>query len=257
VLIVKLKWCIHYWGRASLPFKHTRTALDRQSANVEVILTLRFYLSSQLCRWTTRKLAWSGQGSIQFNSITALHSANTKPVLDGLSLNIKAGEKIAICGRTGSGKSSLLLTFDLNFAFKNTVNLEHKLQPIGSIVGVTFTMSWCVDVLFMLLYHNCRLFWEGGVVCIRFLLRLVALVSDYLGTRMNPYPRLREAWSGKVKTHKSITNAPDGTPYWVFHTVSERIWQIAKLGWLDSIPKEAGNKHTLVCTPTILRTTVP
>ena len=33
---------------------------------------------------------------------------NKKYALKNFSLNIKNGEKIAICGRTGSGKSSLL-----------------------------------------------------------------------------------------------------------------------------------------------------
>jgi len=62
--------------------------------------------------------SWPSHGSIEFNDITALYSASTKPALNSLTLSIKAGEKVAICGRTGSGKSSLLLTLfrllDLN-----------------------------------------------------------------------------------------------------------------------------------------------
>ena len=45
-------------------------------------------------------------------------SSDSEPVLRDFSLEIEPGQKIAICGRTGSGKSSLLLTLfrllDLN-----------------------------------------------------------------------------------------------------------------------------------------------
>ncbi|KAG5953563.1 hypothetical protein E4U53_004782 [Claviceps sorghi] len=53
---------------------------------------------------------WPSTGSIIFDGISASYETSVKPVLDGFHLTIEPGEKIALCGRTGSGKSSLLLT---------------------------------------------------------------------------------------------------------------------------------------------------
>ena len=52
---------------------------------------------------------WPAQGGIEFNSVSAGYDTK-RAVLKGLTLSIRGGEKIGICGRTGSGKSSLIMT---------------------------------------------------------------------------------------------------------------------------------------------------
>ncbi|KAF2030893.1 hypothetical protein EK21DRAFT_64674 [Setomelanomma holmii] len=52
---------------------------------------------------------WPSRGRIDFNDITAHHKAG-EPVIQDFSLSIKTGEKVAVVGRTGSGKSSLVLS---------------------------------------------------------------------------------------------------------------------------------------------------
>ena len=52
---------------------------------------------------------WPAQGSIEFDSVSAGYDSN-RAVLKDLTLSIRGGEKIGICGRTGSGKSSLIMT---------------------------------------------------------------------------------------------------------------------------------------------------
>ncbi|KAF4343098.1 multidrug resistance-associated 1 [Fusarium beomiforme] len=57
-------------------------------------------------------LQWPDKGAIQINNLTASYgdvNGEVFKALDALSLEIKGGEKIGICGRTGSGKSSLFL----------------------------------------------------------------------------------------------------------------------------------------------------
>nr|XP_006812824.1 PREDICTED: ATP-binding cassette sub-family C member 9-like [Saccoglossus kowalevskii] len=53
---------------------------------------------------------WPNKGSINIQNITARYASTLDPVLNNVSVKIRAGEKIGICGRTGSGKSSLTLT---------------------------------------------------------------------------------------------------------------------------------------------------
>ncbi|KAG5781755.1 hypothetical protein H9Q73_004573 [Fusarium xylarioides] len=52
---------------------------------------------------------WPG-GTIVFDRVTASYSNESQPVLRDVSLAIDAGQKVCICGRTGSGKSSLILS---------------------------------------------------------------------------------------------------------------------------------------------------
>ena len=51
---------------------------------------------------------WPSQGAIQFENVSASYDSSNL-ILKNLSLSIQAGEKIGICGRTGSGKSSLIM----------------------------------------------------------------------------------------------------------------------------------------------------
>jgi ABC-type multidrug transport system fused ATPase/permease subunit len=51
---------------------------------------------------------WPTHGHIELRDVVASYPG-TGPIINGVSLTVQPGEKIAICGRTGSGKSSLTL----------------------------------------------------------------------------------------------------------------------------------------------------
>ncbi|KAI6914412.1 P-loop containing nucleoside triphosphate hydrolase protein [Hortaea werneckii] len=53
---------------------------------------------------------WPAQGWVEFNSYSGSYGNTSPLVLKNVSFAIRPGEKVAICGRTGSGKSSLALS---------------------------------------------------------------------------------------------------------------------------------------------------
>ncbi|KAG6837247.1 hypothetical protein H0H93_012642 [Arthromyces matolae] len=53
---------------------------------------------------------WPQRGAIEFENVEMSYRPGLPKVLHGLSMQIKAGEKIGVVGRTGAGKSSLALT---------------------------------------------------------------------------------------------------------------------------------------------------
>ncbi|XP_038262386.1 ATP-binding cassette sub-family C member 8 isoform X1 [Dermochelys coriacea] len=54
---------------------------------------------------------WPDRGEIQIQNLSVRYDSNLKPVLKHVSAHIFPGQKIGICGRTGSGKSSFSLAF--------------------------------------------------------------------------------------------------------------------------------------------------
>lgn len=61
--------------------------------------------------------SWPSSGTVEFHNVTAAYNPSSI-ALESLDLNIAAGQTVVVCGRTGSGKSSLLLSLlrllDLN-----------------------------------------------------------------------------------------------------------------------------------------------
>ncbi|RAH58571.1 ABC multidrug transporter [Aspergillus piperis CBS 112811] len=52
--------------------------------------------------------AWPQYGAVEFDNFAAAYTNSAPLVLRDIDLHIQPGEKIGVCGRTGSGKSSLL-----------------------------------------------------------------------------------------------------------------------------------------------------
>ena len=52
---------------------------------------------------------WPDSGAITFENLQLRYRPGLPLVLNGVSFNVQAGEKVGICGRTGSGKSSLIV----------------------------------------------------------------------------------------------------------------------------------------------------
>ena len=68
---------------------------------------------------------WPSQGKIVFENLSIKYRPNTEIVLKNLNFEIVPGEKIGICGRTGSGKSTICLSiFRLIEPFTGTIFID-------------------------------------------------------------------------------------------------------------------------------------
>uniref|UniRef100_A0A671WZN1 ATP-binding cassette, sub-family C (CFTR/MRP), member 8 n=1 Tax=Sparus aurata TaxID=8175 RepID=A0A671WZN1_SPAAU len=54
---------------------------------------------------------WPRQGEIKIQNLSVRYDTTLKPVLKNVNAHINPGQKVGICGRTGSGKSSFSLAF--------------------------------------------------------------------------------------------------------------------------------------------------
>ncbi|KAK6378993.1 hypothetical protein LTS17_006696 [Exophiala oligosperma] len=62
----------------------------------------------QACEVDDVEAEWPQKGKITFSRFGASYSEDSGLVLKGVNLQIRPGEKVGVCGRSGSGKSSLL-----------------------------------------------------------------------------------------------------------------------------------------------------
>jgi len=53
--------------------------------------------------------AWPHAGAITFAGVRMRYREGLTPVIDGMDLSVRAGEKVGLVGRTGAGKSSVLV----------------------------------------------------------------------------------------------------------------------------------------------------
>ncbi|XP_059488287.1 ATP-binding cassette sub-family C member Sur [Neocloeon triangulifer] len=68
---------------------------------------------------------WPHEGHIKFQGVSLRYDVSREPVLAKLDLDIPAGQKLGICGRTGSGKSSLAMSlFGMVEAFEGRLLID-------------------------------------------------------------------------------------------------------------------------------------
>ncbi|KAI0667969.1 P-loop containing nucleoside triphosphate hydrolase protein [Trametes maxima] len=53
--------------------------------------------------------SWPSRGAIEFDNVVASYEGQTEPTLKGITWSVEGGSNVGLCGRTGSGKSTMLL----------------------------------------------------------------------------------------------------------------------------------------------------
>jgi ABC-type multidrug transport system fused ATPase/permease subunit len=53
---------------------------------------------------------WPANGAVEFKNVVMSYRPGLPQVLKKININIKGGEKVGVCGRTGSGKSSMIVS---------------------------------------------------------------------------------------------------------------------------------------------------
>lgn len=53
---------------------------------------------------------WPTQGNVEFKSLVAAHPPREEPVIKGISFSIRPSEHVALCGRSGCGKTVSIKT---------------------------------------------------------------------------------------------------------------------------------------------------
>ncbi|KAK9779085.1 putative Multidrug resistance-associated protein [Seiridium cardinale] len=87
---------------------------------------------------------WPPSGAIRFSNLVASHSPDGHPVLKDISLDVKAGDRVAICGRSGGGKTSLVLSL-LQMTSIQSGSVEIDGIEISSLAPVE--LRQCINVV--------------------------------------------------------------------------------------------------------------
>jgi ABC-type multidrug transport system fused ATPase/permease subunit len=78
--------------------------------------------------------SWPQKGNIVFEDVSLRYDTSRGPIISNLNLHIPAGQKVGICGRTGSGKSSLVMSlFHMVDVFEGRIlidGVDTKLVPL-------------------------------------------------------------------------------------------------------------------------------
>ncbi|XP_030856170.1 ATP-binding cassette sub-family C member 9 isoform X1 [Strongylocentrotus purpuratus] len=111
---------------------NSMTWVVRNSTSVELgmnsVERIKYYTKVENEKYegsVTPSRNWPEMGHVIYNRVHARYAATLPAILHYVSIDFKPGMKVGICGRTGSGKSSLTLTlFRIIDTFKGSIHID-------------------------------------------------------------------------------------------------------------------------------------
>jgi ABC-type multidrug transport system fused ATPase/permease subunit len=67
---------------------------------------------------------WPTAGAMTFQDVTMTYRPGLEPALRGVTFELRGGEKVGVCGRTGSGKSSLVIALLRMTEFSGRIQID-------------------------------------------------------------------------------------------------------------------------------------
>lgn len=95
---IYLQWVVRFWSELEMYFNAVERVLHYSHLRPE----------SEFVTTNPIDPRWPRKGDIEISHLTATYHLSLEPVLRDFTLNIPHGQKVGICGRTGSGKSTLV-----------------------------------------------------------------------------------------------------------------------------------------------------
>ena len=83
--------------------------LETQMVSVERVREYSEEIAVEAPAGATAPAPWPSQGAVHLRDLALRYRPGLEPAIRGLTCEIRGGEKIGVCGRTGAGKSSLIL----------------------------------------------------------------------------------------------------------------------------------------------------
>jgi len=81
---------------------------------------------------STLPTVWPSAGHVVFSDVVMSYRPGLQPALRGISFEVSGGEKVGICGRTGSGKSSLIVALLRMTEYTGSIEVDGiNLQELG------------------------------------------------------------------------------------------------------------------------------
>ena len=122
---IYLQWVVRFWSELEMYFNALQRVLhysqlrqesqpsqrvNMQNISLSACNIIHMYDASkqQLPTPAEDRAEWPTEGYIELKEVSIAYRPCLQPVVTGVNLKVSHGEKIGICGRTGSGKSTLV-----------------------------------------------------------------------------------------------------------------------------------------------------